>query len=419
VTYRILSFDGGPSVATTVRCLLEIETKHRGFLERTEHFVGSSAGAQVAVYLAYELSNGHSGLKVLKNAVGFVDELLEQYVPPGPEAYLRLLEGDQSMMTNQRVGTWLEEQIGGGMLLSELGKRISVLSTRADAPWGPEMCSNFSGLLTEVVVPEDAVNKSVQSGSFPLWLPLRDGHADGALFSNCPAMAGFAAAMASMESALARAEFLESSVVFSLGGMDGSSLLSNIWCPPMDTNAPQPDALPAAPVRIKRETLVSETQAKRYVGDARARLIHELNDKLGTAIPDGTTPFPVAGNASWGWQQWLAYPWNLGFFLQVWMNSMGRGVNDITRQLIGPRAFRLGPVTLLGTNEPFLCELMGLTDPIISFAEYTSDLWAQSADNGNPLKLTPDCAQTSAWIETHWMVDDPQEVTTGPFRVGV
>jgi len=396
--YRILSFDGGPSVATTVRCLQQIEAARPGFLERTQHFVGSSAGAQVAVYLGHLLDNGKDGATALSNCVDFVDELLTVYAPPAG-ALLKLLEGKDAMMTNVGVGTWLQEQIGEQTTLGDLYRRVSVLSARADKPWNPEVVSNFSGILGSPVRPTEAVNAAIQSGSFPLWLPLRDGHVDGALYSNCPAMAGFGAAYQAELSPAAKASMLHNAVVFSLGGMDGSSSLSNLFTPPLTGNEAKPLALPAHGTWPTAK-LADVDDARSSAQQIRANLMHELNSQLGMDIDPAV--FPVTGNSSWGWQSWLAYPWNLGYFLQVWMNSMGRGVSMLLDQMLGNRAFRLGPVTLLGSNEAFLCELLGQPKPIIAFADFTAKLWGEP-DPPTGVTFEPTFEETLAWVDTHWM----------------
>ena len=86
-TYRCIAFDGGPNTLTYLRCLLELEKRIPGFVDRTDLFAGTSDGAFAAAFLA---SHERIGEPELRACIAMIEDVLSEAITPN---HLRPLQG--------------------------------------------------------------------------------------------------------------------------------------------------------------------------------------------------------------------------------------------------------------------------------------------------------------------------------------
>ena len=103
---------------------------------------------------------------------------------------------------------------------------------------------------------------------------------------------------------------------------------------------------------------------------------------------------------AWGWPQWMIYPLNFIFLAQVLFSSEGRGVGDQCARLLGARSLRLGPVTVLPTNEAAVLLLLGANELVSDIGDFTASLWAFT---GSVFNFDPGYRASQSWVRSQWM----------------
>jgi|GEM_PF-2192081 len=453
MSYRILAFDGGPHIATGLRVLIQIETAKPGFLERTDHFVGGSSGGITALYIARRLTDGDAALDILRDAIPMTEKLYDCFAPVDGDAladsFANLLVGASAMIGNRDLRQMLVEELGGGHL-SDLSRRVSIVSTAKAEPYLPALWSNFG---PQHLQRHDVtlVEAGMHTSAFPFWVPVRGGQLDGCMWTNAGGTAGLSAAIAAAPDAKGRSVLLETAVMLQIGGNDGLSDLSNRYLPGQPS-PPEPDralvelGFPPTPPTIDDNTSEADLNgAEQYALHVYGEVFASTMDRVASFGPDDDSgrvsraAERVAGvvkkvegrvktllkpmerkanqealerkrktdgaephNESWGWSEWLGYSGNPAFILQQWLTSLGRGSELSSRNFLGDRVLRVGPVTFLGTNVALLCVAFGHCDAIYWFADLSAQLWANPTTSKR-FSFTPGWDETQTWAAANWM----------------
>lgn len=436
--YRILSFDGGPAALTVLPCLIEIERKSPGFLAATDLFVGASSGSWTALYLARNMSlvdagtvTGHA---LLQRCLAFLKQSLLKMRPAEPEqAWLDFMKGEAPLLDYQGVQAVMTDpaNYGDDTLGRVTARRVVVISGRMSAPWAPRVYDSADPLCAGDLLYDVALC----SGSFPMVYAIRAGQVDGAMYTNNPAMVGLVQALAGTKNVAPIA--LADARVLTLGLDDGCSNLSNLFLPGSrvdDAPPPAPGVPSKAPELVPvhgklHEILGYLFRADRQIEDIvnaltsahppvidprtaegmrripqhlRARMMTMIHDMESVERREAVPAPPPPPEQPWGWPPWTVYPLNFLYLLQVMLNSQGRGVGEQCARLLGDRALRVGPVTLLPTNEAAMLLLLGLDDVVVAFGELTAILWRVTFPGFlvRWLGFHPGFDATLAWIES-------------------
>jgi patatin-like phospholipase len=459
--YRIMSFDGGPAALTVLPCLIALERKTPGMIAATDLFAGASSGAWTALYLARNMglvdSKKITGLQLLQSCLAFLESALAAMLPPDlagvVDAWGHFALGETPLYSYQGYG---KDAPNGGVqalmteaanygtdTLGSLGRRVVVVAGRASAPWSPRIYDSAEPADAEQALSDVALC----SGSFPMVFPIRDGQVDGAMYTNNPAMVGLVQALAGTK-AIAPVSPADA-IVFTLGIDDGSSNLSNIFMPGASASAaadpPAPSAeekltadllevgakvasiaakMPAAQAQVEAIMQVLTRGDKPLIDDRTADAIRQIHLRLGlraakmasdlasskqSPAPGGATVGAPETEQGWGWIPWLISPLNFLFAAQVLINSQGRGVGDQCQRLLGDRSFRVGPVSLLPSNEAALLLLLGLHDLVSDLGDLTATLWRVTFPGFvvRDLGFQPGFSETTSWVSTPWLRGTP------------
>lgn len=449
--YRILSFDGGPAALTMLPCLIEIERKRSGVLAATDLFVGASSGSWTALYLARNMglvdAGEITGLELLERCLAFLKEALAAMRPADPvKAWLDFMGGEAPLLGYQGVQQVMVEpaNYGEDTLGSLTSRRAVVIAGRMSSPWSPRVYDSADPRCAATYL----YDVGLCSGSFPMVYPIRAGQVDGAMYTNNPAMVGLVQALAGAGKVgpVAPAD----ARVLTLGLDDGSSNLSNLFLPGSRvsdeelsselTGAPLQspelagsqkklrdlfDGLPWADARIA-EIVSALSSADPPVIDPRTadgmrQITRRLRARMNTMVLElespmqsaeghevAPVPAPPPAEQPWGWPPWTVFPLNFLYLLQVMLNSQGRGVGEQCERLLGKRSLRLGPVSLLPTNEAAMLLLLGLDGLAIAFGELTALLWRVTWPAGvvSRLGFQPGFEDALSWIESEWMPEE-------------
>ena len=439
--YRILSFDGGPAALTVLPCLIEIERKSPGVLAATDLLVGASSGSWTALYLARNMglvdAGEITGLELLQRCLAFLKEALAAMRPADPvKAWLDFMLGEAPLLGYQGVQQVMSEpaNYGEDTLGTLTARRAVIIAGRMSSPWSPRVYDSADPQCGDQLL----YDVGLRSGSFPMVYPIRAGQVDGAMYTNNPAMVGLVQALAGAGK-IAPVSPADARVL-TLGLDDGCSNLSNLFLPGsrVDDGESQLEnrgAPPKSPELAVVHGKLGEIFDRLFSADAR---IDAIVSALSSASPpvidprtaDGMRQIPrrlrarmntmvleledptlreIASSLPpaeqpWGWPPWMVFPLNFIYLLQVMLNSQGRGVGDQCRGLLGDRSLRLGPVSLLPTNEAAMLLLLGLDDVAIAFGELTALLWRVSwpGELVQWLGFQPDFTQSTSWIESAW-----------------
>ncbi len=416
---RTLSMDGGISACTYVRLLRRLEELRPGFLRRTEMIVGSSAGSCTGVYLAYLLDQDElSGMEIADKLVDYVDRLLERMKMDGMKSYKKLIEGKEAMLSNMEFAPFIAEMTNFTHD-TKLSTKLCLLSTLMGPPYTPQVHTNWG---KDAMADFPLVEGALRSAAMSLFFPGRAGHLDGVFFVNNPAMSGLAKIIGEMG-----LESVDDLVMLSLGGDDGSSTLSNKYIPgdPM-VDLPKPKPLPPGigklipdmPVEMAEDVMnqaranliqivskVFRIDFDDVMNQASANLIQMVNKVFRVDFDDANvleTECLPGDNQNWGWRQWLLYPANIGYLVQVLMNSHGRGSAWQCEQILGERLLRLAPVALMSMNEGSIMNTLGMTQEVIAYSEFAARAWGDK-DTSVKYEFSPDLPLTLSWIDYHWM----------------
>lgn len=413
--FRILSMDGGPQGANWMRVLRKIEEQNPGFLSRVDLLVGCSYGSLSALYLGRHLGSlerGESALELIDGCLRFTEAALKLHADG--DAYSRLLVGKESMYSNATMEAAIadEQNVGRTTKLSDMTRRVVIAAMEATAPWAPKIYDSARDK------DASALEIGLESPALPVMLPLRNGRADGAFVANNPSMYGITHALSVANAA---GVSLDDIVLLSLGGDSGSSSLTDIitpWTRSADTDL---SAVKLPQVSIDtdekggKDAQLLQQQLNDFWGELKSHL-SMLEDpqfavpRFGTRFlseenhlqPAGLDMKPE-GNSPWGWRLWVAYPLSPLYLYQVVITTMGLSVAQQSQMLLGDRALRLAPLTLLSTSWILLMAFGLNLDAVVSKdAQLTADLWA------NPLtstayKFSPDIATTQRFVTEQWM----------------
>jgi hypothetical protein len=291
----------------------------------------------------------------------------------------------------------------------------------------------------------------MNTSAFPFWVPVRSGQLDGCMWTNAGGAVGLSAAIGAAPDGAAKARLLDEAVVLHLGANDGMSSLSNRYLPGQPTpEIPDPRTMqrPPSPIDVGDDTAEGDLDAAHdYALIVYGDVIEAMTDRIKEQMPGRPEPSGRAGrlaeavagrvssvegqlkavlrpvaskaedearqrklatdaadprNESCGWSEWVAYLGNPAFIFQQWLTSLGRGSELTTRNLIGDRSLRVGPVTYLGTNVALLCVTFGFLDAIYWFADLSSALWA-NPETSERFAFAPNIQRTQAWLDRYWM----------------
>lgn len=231
---RILSLDGGPSAALTIRLFRTIEMRCPGFLASADVFAGTSDGSFMALYLASRLNDDtEHNLRVLDGAIQLSNDIL-RVLNIKLIGFLSGLLGAWAFQQSSGLEELLERTYGS-MTLSDLDKKVVICSVITNGMRGV-VFHNFDPRPTNRVSMVDA---AMASSAFPMLMPrhkLNYGeYLDGAMAANNPTMAATIRVAQNMsgvidngDSVLAR---LPSLRVFSAGATDEGKECNNILGP--------------------------------------------------------------------------------------------------------------------------------------------------------------------------------------------
>lgn len=439
--YRILSFDGGPAALTVLPCLIEIERKRPGVIAATDLFVGASSGSWAALYLARNMglvdSGEITGLALLQRCLAFMKQTLVAMRPADPvKAWLEFMIGKAPLLDYEGVQRVMRDpaNYGEDTLGRLASRRAVVIAGRMSSPWSPRVYDSADPRSADQLL----YDVGLRSGSFPMVYPIRAGQVDGAMYTNNPAMVGLVQALAGAGEVgpVATAD----ARVLTLGLDDGCSNLSNLFLPGANLSDAEPQMatssalpksaelvaihrkieeilkrLPSADRQIVKVVRALSLASPRVIDPRTAKGMRQLPRRLRARmlalILEIANPAlreiasaPPPAEQPWGWPPWMVYPLNFVYLLQVMLNSQGRGVGDQCRGLLGERALRLGPVSLLPTNEAAMLLLLGLDELVIAFGELTALLWRVSRPAAlvRWLGFQPSFTQATSWLESAW-----------------
>ena len=356
-TYRILSLDGGPAAPSYLRMLRHIERARPGFLDSVDMFAGTSDGAWAAVFLASRPKD-MPALEMLDAVIAF-NERVVGALRPGVVGVARLMSGMRSAIKNDRIFAELTQACGLGasgepIKLGELNRDVVLVTFRVRTGTNKPGAHIYHNLGRErpghktqpwMGDAEDLRNLDVsaaeialRSGSVPIMMPVRDGHVDGGVFANNPAMCALSQVLRHRK--LRDVEGPEDVVLLSCG-----------------------------------------------------------SDQASTGGADANDLFFSRHDVSWGWIAWLFSPRSPMLLLETIISAGGRGVAFQTRQFLQERFLRLALPGALGTGEELLRLLDGRSGRIFTAAEKQAEEWA--AGRGG-ITFRPDFHATSSWLKDHW-----------------
>src|SRR5262249_17291703 len=159
-----------------------------------------------------------------------------------PAAALRdFLLGKGALSDYTRVEALMREpdNYGDDTLGGIAHRRLVIQAASMCTPWRPRIYD--SGSVADLAVP--LYDAALCSGSFPLVFPVRNGQVDGMMFTNAPAMAGVAQAVAG--TGAAERVPLDQIRLLALGSDDGSSNLSDLAIPT------DPPLMPGSPAALR------------------------------------------------------------------------------------------------------------------------------------------------------------------------
>lgn len=404
--FRILSLDGGPHGVNYLRCLRKIEEHNPGFLASVDLFAGSTFGGLCSLYFARhigKLSAGESALDIIDGCIQYTNESTEFH--PDEEAYSRLLGGRRSMYTNDNMREVLirSENLGDARLC-DLSRRVVVVSASGQAPWGPRLYDSANASDGDVLASEIAL----ETVALPAVLPMRNGRLDGAFATINPCMFGLTQVLAD-----GSAGSLDDVVLLTLGGDAGSSVTSNVLSPwNEDPFGHKPPAFPDTSDKDVK-ALITRVQDIRQQVQAK---IHEFTDREQTLAKLGMhfkLEHPTLAalraqasgddrNTEWGNDQWLLYPFSPAFLYQVLVNNTGLTPAHQAKTLLGDRALRFAPISLLDSNVVlFFYFFVDLVELVWKNAQLTADLWSNPI-TGKMLKFSPSFGEVQGFVDQHW-----------------
>lgn len=209
-TIRILALDGGPRGLLMNSILLRLENERPGLLDSIDIFAGTSAGSISAALIA-AASTPREGVK---NAIEFWRRWrpFAQSKQKSSRSWMALA-GLSAFMTHASIYRNLEEMLGDRRL-SDLPRKLLIpsfcldneASLRERRQWSVRIYHN---LLPELLDDDDRVlDICMRSSSIPMVHPVYQGHIDGGLFANNPALCAVVTALDFEDTSLPQVEVL-------------------------------------------------------------------------------------------------------------------------------------------------------------------------------------------------------------------
>lgn len=390
---RILSLDGGVGSLTYIRLLKRLEELRPGFLSRIDMIVGSSAGAWAGTYLAYLLDQDLKSEEVGEKLIEYMEHLVQSTATSNLGYIKYLLGGNRASVLQEEYFPYMQRATKNASIF-DVSRKLSLLTAPMGPPYTPYLQSNWGA--NAMSSSETLAACAVRSGSMPFWFPAMQGNLDGAFFINNPAMPGLSAIAGQMG-----LDALNDVVLLSMGADGGTSNLSNEFIPGQSLQGlPSPKPIPPKMAREFPEMPVDfvrsvMNQVRANLKDIMAKLLKIRFDRDNRREEHNETQ-------NWGWKQWIAYPGNLAYILQVLLNGHGYGGAWQCDQFIGERSLRLAPTGLMSLNEGTLMYFLGQVDELFGFSKHVARLWGEDKTS-KMYEFNPDLSLTLSWIDYHWM----------------
>jgi len=194
-------------ILQSLRRMLDGEGDGRTLLNQVDLFVGSSAGAFNAAFLARE-ENPDAALARSTEFWGEVVAMNKKGVSPG--RLMRTLAGSSSLVDSRYMRDFFCGYFGATTTLGDLKKKLVIPAFQLDGErrglrtWRPKVFHNI-GSPDEPDLNELLVDVLMRSGSPPLVYPIYQGlrghgsgYVDGGVYANNPSLVGLASALREM-----------------------------------------------------------------------------------------------------------------------------------------------------------------------------------------------------------------------------
>jgi hypothetical protein len=362
---------GGVMSLFTLTVLRRIEDKFPGFIQRTDALAGTSAGGMNALLMA-RFENPVEGL-----CDAF--ELWGGDVPIYDTTALRkfgALVGEKATYGNTILKKFLVGKLGD-LRLKDLYHRVAAVTVQLDNKlpdgtnsWMPKVFDSDGG-----DNPDDtealAVDVALATGAFPITFPVYQGHVDGGVVANNPALCLLINEIKVFRRKNLKVDGLDTDDLNDMRSKLGRSMKSLF------------------PGGITEEPSTAEMLSG-------IRMLSIGSGMRGSAIP--------GSNLDWGYRQWLFQPGHLGLFTDLIMTAPMELASEQCHFLLGEKGFwRLNPVPLTKTGVSNSGGKKG--GPIDQVRQASIEL-------GKSVSLF----DTFRWIEESGWMDSPKEAraTTEP-----
>jgi len=350
---RMIAFDGGPAAWLEYLILEHLVQEEPGTIAEATHFVGTSAGSYLALWLAAR-PEGADPAQWLRRFRPHLNSIYAAF-GGGARAWARLLSGRAAMNGMARIAAVLRqifEVEAGVKTLADLHYPVTLCSYALDLEGtdGKDLgqAPDFIGAARYPDL--SVVDAALRSSAFPLVVPIYQGHVDGAVFANNPALVGVVDALSSPGNRRDGVLHLTDFRVLSLGGAD------------------------------------------RLFGSAaiRKKLHRNREDNWGTAA-------------------WLFRLFNPLLLLDLLYNAQPRAAAATLIQMLGEDRFqRVAPSQPENLSMEFVDVLLNLDKVLYVNAMVTFEAWSAA-----PAGQIGGGPQTLQWVRDHWVpaLDAPG---TGP-----
>jgi len=209
---NILTFDGGPSALASILTIQKLQEENHGLLEKSNMFVGTSAGGLVALYLAHAMGiRKRTGAEAIAECIGFFEEVLKECRISIPGS-LRFVSGLNPLLNAAGVRRVLDKHFKQdtlGLLENYEGmdprerKLVSIVTFDVDDEDIRTICSFNPGTRPDTPFVELALACTAFPSLMPLWSfpigPQGDPEChlllEGAFSTNCVVMAAVSDAL--------------------------------------------------------------------------------------------------------------------------------------------------------------------------------------------------------------------------------
>lgn len=244
---RVLSLDGG-SVMTLISLYLlrRMVTLDSNFLSGVNLIAGTSAGAFNSLVLAQTELDAASAGPTLDRCIKFWEEDALNLTRNSVVGTVEAWTGIGAVFQTEALFAYYRDNFFGDTRLSQLKKKVAITSFQLDSyhpldslaahdtangfrSWQPKVYHNFENIHRHDKVPPHAIDEhnphlkavdvALASGSPPVLTPIYNGHLDGGMFANNPAMAALSLILRSelIEQETSPGHVLDHAMVLSLG----------------------------------------------------------------------------------------------------------------------------------------------------------------------------------------------------------